>query len=209
MASRLSFRKKFFAWLLTKGDNVNDMLYRNIKKELFKDISGVVVEIGPGTGINFNYFPKDIQWIGLEPNIAFHVQMLEKAKIKGIRARLIDSVAEKIDLPDESADVVISTLVLCSVKDIKTVMTEIKRVLKKGGKLIFIEHVAAPEHTKKRKAQQLLNPVNRLIADGCNCNRETWNDIEQTGFSSVHLRHETIKGAMALHTPHIIGFAIK
>jgi ubiquinone/menaquinone biosynthesis C-methylase UbiE len=209
MLSQPGFRKKFFAWMLRKGDSVNDMLYRRLKTALFKDISGIVVEIGPGTGINFNYLPENIQWIGLEPNTAFYAQMLEKAKLHGINARLINSVAEKIELPDESADVVISTLVLCSVKNISVVMQEIKRVLKKNGKLIFIEHVAAPRKTTRRKMQQVLNPVNRFIADGCNCNRETWTDIEKAGFSSILLHHEMIKDAMALHAPHIVGYAVK
>ena len=202
-------RQRFFAWLLKKGESVNERIYRSIKQELFKDLSGLVVEIGPGTGINFNYFPRNIDWIGLEPNEAFHDIILQKASEKDIKARLIKSVAEKIDLPDESADAVISTLVLCSVRDLQASLQEIKRVLKKEGKLFIIEHVAALPGSMLRKTQKVFNPVNRLIADGCNCNRETWKDIEFAGFSSVHIHHERIKGTIFLHAPHIIGFAIK
>ncbi|MDP4262529.1 MAG: class I SAM-dependent methyltransferase [Bacteroidota bacterium] len=207
--SRPSIRQRFFAWMLNKGESENEKIYRQIKASLFRDIHGTVVEIGPGTGVNFNYFPEDIDWIGLEPNEAFHENMLKKAASKNINARLINSVAEKIDLPDESADMVISTLVLCSVKNMKAALQEIKRVLKKGGRLIFIEHVAAPKKTGRRKVQQLFNPLNRFMADGCNCTRETWVDIEQAGFSSVHLRHETLNGTMAVFAPHIFGYAIK
>lgn len=207
--SRPSLRQRLFAWALNKSENTNDKLYHQIKMDLFKNIEGTVVEIGPGTGINFSYLPQNINWIGLEPNEAFHENMLKKAAGRHINARLIPSVAERIDLPDESADVVISTLVLCSVKNLRLALQEIKRILKKGGRLIFIEHVAAPRKTGRRRAQQFFNPINRFVADGCNCNRETWTDIEQAGFSSVNIRHQTLKGTSALVAPHIIGYAVK
>jgi ubiquinone/menaquinone biosynthesis C-methylase UbiE len=168
-----------------------------------------VVEIGPGTGINFNYLPPGINWIGLEPNKAFHPIILRNAEAMDIRANLISSVAEKIDLPGESADAEISTLVLCSVKDVKQTIQEIKRILKKGGRLIFVEHVAAEKKTGLRRTQDILNPVNRFFADGCNCNRETWTTIRDAGFTSVTLQHEKLKGTLPLHAPHIFGYAIK
>lgn len=132
-----------------------------------------------------------------------------KARSFGIEGTLVGSSAEDIDLPDESADVVVSTLVLCSVKDLSATIREIKRILKKNGRLFFVEHVAAPENTRLRKAQQILNPINRIIADGCNCNRETWRTIENAGFASTNFVHKMIKGTPSIHAPHIIGSATK
>ena len=204
-----TLRQRFFAWMLKKGDGVNNKLYRDIKKELFSDIQGTVVEIGPGTGINFLYLPKNIEWIGIEPNKAFHDSVISAAKKQKIRSSILSSSAESISLPDESADIVISTLVLCTVPDQERVLAEAKRILKKDGRLIFIEHVAAKQGTFRRTAQNIFNPINRFIADGCNCNRETWKQIEQVSFSSCKIHHTIIKGTMALHAPHIIGYGKK
>ena len=204
-----TLRQQFFAWMLKKGDEINDKLYRDIKKELFNDIRGTVVEIGPGTGINFRYLPRNIEWIGIEPNEAFHESTLNAARKQIVKSNMLNSSAENILLPEETADIVISTLVLCSVPDQKKVIAETKRILKKNGRLIFIEHVADRKKTFRRTAQDILNPLNRFIADGCNCNRETWKEIEQAGFTSCQIHHTIMKGAMLLHAPHIMGYTIK
>ena len=202
-------RKRLFAWMLKKSDALNHQIYGPYKKNLFRDLDGLVVEIGPGTGVNFKYFPSGIKWIGIEPNPAFHETLEEKALEAGIDAKILTGDALNIPLTDNSADALICTLVLCSVKNPKTVISELKRVLKPGGKLVFIEHVAAPKKTSLRIAQNLFNPINRLVADGCNCNRETWTLIESAGFGKVNLSHEKLKGTFKLNSPHIFGYTVK
>ena len=204
-----TFRKRFFAWTLRKGDPFNHALYGEHKRNLFQNVSGQVVEIGPGTGVNFKYLPEGINWVGIEPNEAFHSVLKQKAEEKNIQARLLKGDASHIPLPDNDVDVVICTLVLCSVVDPAAAIAEMKRILKPGGKLIFIEHVAAREKTFLRTFQNTFNPVNQLMADGCNCNRETWTYIEQARFKQVELSHRKLKGALKIHSPHIMGFAIK
>jgi len=205
----MSLRKRFFAWMLKQGDTFNRKLYNAHKKDLFQGIEGTVVEIGPGTGINFPYFPSGSKWIGIEPNDAFHEGLMIKAKENGINASLVNGNATNIPLPDENADAVVCTLVLCSVDEPKLAISEMKRILKPGGKLFFIEHVGAVKESGLRKAQNVFNPINRLMADGCNCNRETWTSLNEGGFSDVHLTHLRVKGAMKLHSPHILGYAVK
>jgi SAM-dependent methyltransferase len=204
-----SIRKRFFAWTLKKGDSINQQIYGSYKKDLFRDIEGLVVEIGPGAGVNFNYLPSGIEWIGIEPNTAFHETLLLKARQKGINARLISSDSLPIPLKENVADVLICTLVLCSVMHPPQMIHEFKRLLKPNGRYIFIEHVAAPANSVLRKAQNILNPLNRLFADGCNCNRETGIDLQQAGFSQLHLMHCNVKAGMIIHKPHIMGYAIK
>jgi ubiquinone/menaquinone biosynthesis C-methylase UbiE len=206
---KVSLRKRFFAWMLKNSDAYSHKLYGSYKRDLLKDINGTVVEIGPGTGVNFQYFPKGITWIGIEPNEAFFEELETQAEQREISFQVLKGDALKIPLPDNSADAVLSTLVLCSVSRPGDVLRELRRILKPGGKLIFIEHVAAPKHTNLRRAQNILNPVNRLLADGCNCNRETWNSLQQAGFSQLQLSQTKMKGVMALHSPHIMGYAIK
>lgn len=205
----MSFRKRMFAWILKKGEGVNLRLYKPYKQDLFQSIDGHVVEVGPGTGINFNYLPPGTAWTGIEPNEAFHDFLMKQASDHGIKARLVKGDAEHIPLPDNSADVVLCTLVLCSVANPVRAVSEIKRVLKPGGKLIFIEHVAAKQKSLLRRFQNFSNPCNRFMADGCNCNRETWTVLEGAGFSRLDLKHFRLKGAMLLHAPHIRGVATK
>lgn len=205
----MNFRKRFFAWILKKGDRINHKLYRSYKRTLFQNLKGLVVEIGPGTGVNFSYLTIETEWLGIEPKEAFHQDLLAQAKEKGINAKLLSGDAEQIPLPDNTADDVLCTLVLCSVNDPAHAIAEMKRVLKPGGKLVFIEHVAAPKKSGLRLAQEMFNPFNRAIADGCNANRETWIQIEKGGFSQVELSHHRVKGTLRIHSPHIMGYAIK
>ncbi len=111
----MKIRKRFFAWLLKKGDSFNHILYGDIKKELFKKIKGTVLEIGPGSGVNFKYLKNIDQWFGIEPNDFFHNDLLKIAARENISASLIKQDAESISLNDNSIDNVICTLVLCSV----------------------------------------------------------------------------------------------
>lgn len=205
----MSLRKRFFAWLLEKGEKYNLQLYAAYKEDLFRDISGTVVEVGPGTGINFYYLQAGTNWFGVEPNTAFHSGLLALAKAKGIHAHLLDGDAEHIPLRDATADFIICSLVLCSVRDPQKAVFEMKRVLKSGGQLRFIEHVAARSGTALRNAQNLLNPVNRFFADGCHCNRETWHLLENAGFTKLDISHFRVDAALKLHTPHIMGVAQK
>jgi ubiquinone/menaquinone biosynthesis C-methylase UbiE len=191
---------------LKKGDKINHRIYGSVKKDLLKNAFGIVLEIGPGTGVNFSYLPRDIEWIGIEPNRAFHETLLAKASEKGIKARLVAGIDS---LGDNSVDAVVATLVLCSVDHPAAMIAEIKRVLKPKGKFIFIEHVASSSSKGLLLVQNISNPFNRFAADGCNCNRRTWDYIQHGGFSEVQLTHYDIKGTMIIHRPHIFGYAIK
>jgi SAM-dependent methyltransferase len=205
----MSFRKRLFAWTLCKSDRANHLIYGSYKAKLIADLYGDVVEFGPGSGINFYYMPDNIKWTGIEPNMAFHKTLLLKANKKNIQATILSNNNGSIPLPDNLADFVLCTLVLCSVNDPQGLIMEMKRILKPGGKLIFIEHVAAPGKTRLRLLQNLVNPVNRYIADGCNCNRETWSFFRDIQFKNLELSHHLVKGVMPLHRPHIMGIAVK
>jgi ubiquinone/menaquinone biosynthesis C-methylase UbiE len=202
-------RKRFFAWFLRKGDRLNHKIYGRIKSELFRQITGKVVEIGPGTGVNFEYLPNEIDWIGIEPNELFWPDLKRKAESKGIVAKIEKGDGSRLPLADESAVVVLVTLVLCSVKNPGGLVAEIKRILKPGGKLIFIEHVAAEPKTPLRFLQSIFNPVGKLLADGCNCNRETGKTLEAAGFSRLEISRRQIDDTIPFVRPHIIGYAVK
>jgi SAM-dependent methyltransferase len=178
------------------------------KQALFAGIHGDVLEIGPGTGVNLVYLPVGIRWIGIEPNTFMHGYLRELGLKLGLNIDIRLGTAEQLPLADNTMDTVISTQVLCSVKDPARVLQEIQRVLKPGGRFLFVEHVAAAPGTALRRWQRLARPVSALIGDGCHPDRETWSDIERAGFALIQLEHFEIESAV-LSKPHIAGVAIK
>ena len=181
--------------------------YEAHKRALLGDLHGTVLEIGPGTGVNLAYYPRDAHWIGLEPNPAMHPYIERAASKLGRTVELRQGQAERLDLPDESVDAVVSTLVMCSVDDQRRALQEIRRVLKPGGRYVFIEHVAAPRASGLRRVQSFIKPVWQVFGDGCQPDRETWATIEDAGFSSVQLEHFRV--ATPIVAPHIAGVAVK
>jgi len=178
------------------------------KQALFAGIKGDVLEIGPGTGVNLVYLPVGIRWIGIEPNKFMHGYLKELGLKLGLSIQIRLGTAEQLPVADNSIDNVISTQVLCSVADPARVLSEIRRVLKPGGRFLFVEHVAAAPGTGLRRWQRLARPISALIGDGCHPDRETWTDIEQAGFALIQLEHFEI-GSAVLRKPHIAGVAMK
>lgn len=206
---RPAWSERLFAWAWSHFTTPLEKSYGRIKNELFADLHGEVVEVGPGAGINFRHFPKGIHVRGIEPNTFMHPYLQEAADEAGVKMTLDPGHAEEIGLPDSSVDAVVSTLVLCSVFRPDIALSEIHRVLKPGGKFYFIEHVAAPIGSRMRRAQDFAQPLWTKVGDGCYPNRETAPLIEAAGFSKVHIQPRDIKNPFIIVKPHIIGWAIK
>jgi len=199
--------KRLFAWLMANGTAEYEEKISDRKRSLFTNLHGKILEIGPGTGPNLSYYPSDIQWIGIEPNPFMHSYLQKEADKLGLNIDIRTATAEKLDAEDSSVDTVISTLVLCSVPDLASTLQEILRVLKPGGRFLFIEHVAAPNGTFLRSVQNTVKPVWQVLGDGCNPNRETGSALENAGFASVD--YQKFDAPVPLVTPHIIGVATK
>jgi ubiquinone/menaquinone biosynthesis C-methylase UbiE len=200
--------KRLFAWMIAQGSSPYDKVIGDHKRTLFTNLHGKVLEIGPGTGANLAYFPQDIHWIGIEPNPFMHSYLKKEAQSVGLNnIDLRTGNAERIDVEENNIDSVVSTLVLCSVPNLATTIQEVLRVLKPGGRFLFIEHVAASEGSLLRQIQNGIRPIWKIIGDGCNPNRETWLALENAGFTSVNYEHFTVP--LPIVSPHIIGVAIK
>lgn len=202
------WNKRLFAWLMSQASPSYNRMVNDRKQALFSNLQGDVLEIGPGTGANFPYYPKNIRWIGIEPNLYMHTYLKEEAernRIHNIEVRQI--TADQLEAADNSVDAVVSTLVLCSVPDLTATLQEILRVLKPGGQFLFIEHVAAPAETWLRRTQQFIHPVWKAIADGCNPDRETWIGLEQAGFERLDYEHFEVP--VPITSPHIAGVGRK
>ncbi|MEI2579375.1 class I SAM-dependent methyltransferase [Scytonema sp. PRP1] len=200
--------KRLFAWLMAQGDDVYDKFISDRKRSLFANLHGNVLEIGPGTGPNLPYYPKDINLIGIEPNPFMHSYLKKEAQKLGFNnIDLRTSTAQEIDAEDNSMDTVVSTLVLCSVPNLAATLQEVLRILKPGGSFLFIEHVAAPQGTLLRQVQSTIRPIWKVLADGCHPDRETWIALENAGFKSVNYEH--FKVPVPIVSPQIIGVAIR
>ena len=208
---RSSFRKRMFARGYDQAMATYEEYIAERKRELFASLSGSVMEIGPGTGANLAYVPEGSRWIGIEPNHYMHDQLREKAEKHNIEAEFAVASGEGIAVDDATIDCVVCTLVLCSVTDPAQVLSEVKRVLKPGGRFYFIEHVAAPRKTWRRRGQRTLRPVWKFLADGCCPDRETGVAIKNSGFGSVVLEEFRVdrKIMPRLVSPHIAGIATK
>jgi len=161
MKQRPAWYQRLFAWEMAHLTAQYETAMREAcappdggrKAALFANLEGTVLEIGPGTGANLSYYPQDIHWIGVEPNPFMHDYLREQAQTLGLTLDLRQGTAEDLGLADESVDAVVSTLVLCSVPEQARTLQEIRRVLRPGGRFLFVEHVAAPQGTWLRRVQ--------------------------------------------------------
>nr|XP_045009619.1 methyltransferase-like protein 7A [Jaculus jaculus] len=212
--------KKWFPHFLSRFTVMYNEQMAGRKRELFSNLqefagpSGKLslLEVGCGTGANFKFYPSGCTVTCVDPNPNF-----EKFLFKSIAEsrhlqfeRFVVAAGEDMhQVADGSVDVVVCTLVLCSVESPEQILREVLRVLRPGGAFYFMEHVAADRSTWNYFWQQVLDPVWYLVFDGCNLTRKSWKVLEQAGFSKLKLQHIQAPLSWALVRPHIYGHAVK
>lgn len=160
------------SWLLKVMSAYMHYKFGDVKSSMFKDHPNKVVEIGSGTGENMRYLRKGTYLIAIEPNIYMHENLRRAAQRHGINLEIKTLVGEAINLADESCEFVVSTLVLCTVKDLAECLQQIKRILKPSGRFVFIEHVKARENATLSLIQNLLHKPWHWCFEGCHTNRD-------------------------------------
>ncbi|MFO1471447.1 MAG: class I SAM-dependent methyltransferase [Turneriella sp.] len=158
------------------------------RKLLLAGLTGKVLEIGCGTGINFEFYSDRADVLALEPSDAMRAQALERAAGKiAARVRVEPWLLEDERLAAEFGagcfDAVVCTLILCTVPDPAATLTTLRRYLKPGGKLVALEHVRAKSDAGQW-VQNLMNPFWRHLAEGCQLNRDTHAAILAAGFTA-------------------------
>ena len=155
---------------------------RHNRRALLAQASGRVLEIGAGTGLNLEHYPAALHELVLaEPEPAMRERLTRRVDRGGRQAVVIDAPAEAIPFAAASFDTVVCTLVLCTVTAPDRALGEIARVLRPGGRLLFIEHVRAESPTLAYLQDRLLEPWRRF-AGGCRCNRATVELMRACGF---------------------------
>ncbi|KAM9229064.1 thiol S-methyltransferase TMT1A [Dugong dugon] len=206
----------FLAWF---SEMYNEKMASK-KRELFSNLqefagpSGKLslLEVGCGIGTNFKLYPPGCRVTCVDPN-----PNCEKLLIKSMAEnrhlefeRFLVAAGENMhQVADGSVDVVVCTLVLCSVKSQEQTLQEVYRVLRPGGVFCFLEHVAAKPSTWNYFWQQILDPVWFLLFNGCSLTRETWKTLERASFSKLKLQHLQAPLSWELVRPHIFGYAVK
>ena len=207
---RRGLAARLFAWSLAHAGAQQHRLYGDRKRRLFAQIESpagapVVVEIGAGAGPNARYLAPGTRWVCAEPNVHFHPRLERAAQAHGLGLELVAGTAESLPLPSGAADAVVSTLVLCSVHDVRQSLAEVRRVLRPGGRFVFVEHVAAPAGSGLRRLQRALRAPWGWVADGCRPDRETEAAIREH-FPSVEV--ERFRAPLGLAAPHVAGVAV-
>lgn len=169
---------------------------------LLQQVRGRVLEIGAGTGVNVEHYPAgaDVTYTEPDPHMA-----------KRLRARGVDVVeagAESLPFPDDSFDTVVSTLVLCTVPDVTATLREVRRVLRPGGRLLFLEHVRAEPGSRLELWQDRLHRPWRAFACGCNCNRDLLGAMTTSGFTPDDVERRAWTFMPPVVRPVVMGSAI-
>ena len=178
------------------------------RAELLKDLSGSVLEVGAGTGSTLGLYPKAVtRLVMAEPDRHMRGKLTEKVKSGAVEVS--DASLNGLPFEKDAFDAVVCFLVLCSVSDQEAALAEIRRVLKPGGQLIFLEHVAADGKPDRLKWQGRIEPVWKHLMDNCHLTRRTEAAILAAGFELGKVQRESIRKALPIVRPSIRGAARK
>jgi SAM-dependent methyltransferase len=155
---------------------------REVRARVCAGLSGDVVEIGFGTGLNTRYYPPDVtRVLAIEPS-AICMRIAEpRIARSSVPVESAGLTGEHLDLESDSYDAVLSTWTLCTIPNLAAALSEIRRVLKPGAALHFVEHGHAPDR-KVERWQRRIEPMNKRLAGGCHLTRKIPDLIEQAGF---------------------------
>jgi ubiquinone/menaquinone biosynthesis C-methylase UbiE len=180
---------------------------RSHRERLLSHARGRVLEIGAGTGANLPFYPERVETITLaEPEAPMARRLARRIREQPRVVELVQAPAEQLPFGDAQFDTVVSTLVLCTVADQARALRELRRVLRPGGRFLFLEHVRS-EEPRLAWWQDRLNGINRVIAHGCNCNRATLDAIGASGFAVTTLERHQMPKAPPFVRPLVIGTA--
>ena len=207
---RWGFNERLFAFyyprLLALAENAGQ---RETRAALISQAEGRTLELGAGSGINLaHYTPKVTELVITEPSprMVAHLELaLTKKRLRCASVRLIRSGAESLSFEDASFDTIVGTYILCTTPDPALVLSEIHRLLRPGGRYLFLEHVHAGDGTLLGRFQDLVEIPHRYLAAGCHPNRRTERLLERSGLDLVRLERGQQPRALPTVRPTIIG----
>lgn len=183
--------------------------YARHRDELLAGLSGHVIEMGCGNGMNFRHYPASVASVlAVEPEPYLRERALEAAANATVRIEVTDGIAEELPADDTSFDAGVASLVLCSVTTPAQALAELFRVVRPGGELRFFEHVRASTSGLARTQRVLDATVWPYVAGGCHTHRDTVAAIERAGFELLGVRRfREPDTPLVPVSPHALGRA--
>lgn len=181
---------------------------REVRRSVLAQASGRTLDIGSGTGSNIPLYPEQVTELVLaEPDPHMQRALRRRLDEEGrAGVELVQAPAERLPFPDSSFDCVACTMVLCTVPDPAVALGELARVLRPGGKLLFLEHVRSADPGFARMQDRLEKPW-RFVADGCHCNRDSLATIERSAFAVKDFKRDQMPRAPLFMKPLVYGSA--
>jgi ubiquinone/menaquinone biosynthesis C-methylase UbiE len=200
-----------FARFFDRFSGVMEKEIGHWRDELLAGLAGRVVEVGPGNGMNFRHYPAEVsEVVALEPEPYLRAKAQDAARTAPVPVSVRAGVADALELEDASFDAAVACLVLCSVPDQQVALGELRRVLKPGGQLRFLEHVRS-ETPGKARLQAMLDGAGiwPRMAGGCHSSRDTVSAIRAAGFRVERERSLDVGPSWMLTNPHVLGSAVR
>lgn len=183
-----------------------------MREELLGGLTGTIVEIGAGTGLNLPHYHAGVDRLVLtEPSrpMERHLESRRAHEVPDVDdIELIQAPAEALPMADDTVDHAVSTLVLCTVTDMERAVAELARVVRPGGTVALIEHIGDTKPTRKARLQRVLEPPWKVIARGCHLTRDPRAALAAAGFGTGGLVETRIPGSVALIERALFGHAV-
>jgi ubiquinone/menaquinone biosynthesis C-methylase UbiE len=178
------------------------------RRSLLAGLTGEVVEVGAGHGVNFAYYPAEVvRVVAVEPEPRLREQAQTAAAEAVVSVEVVPGLAERLQLADRSVDAVVFCMVLCSLPDVGAALAEALRVLRPGGQVRFLEHVRADTPGLARMQDLLDATVWPRLVGGCHTGRDALAAIERAGFTLGDVEHFLFPQARTPFSFHILGAA--
>jgi len=170
------------------------------RKKALAGVTGDVLEVGFGAGHNLPYYSDSVRRVlAIDPSIASAKLASKRIAAARFPVEYVALEGERIDAPDASFDSVVSTFTLCTIPDPRTALAQLRRVLKPGGRLFFLEHGRSPQEHVQRW-QDRLNGVQQFMCGGCNMNRDIEQLVRGTGFDFEQIETYYLEGQPKIFT---------
>ena len=180
------------------------------RAELVAAAQGATLELGAGTGLNLRHYPAAVTDLVLaEPDRHMARRLRARLSEAGRPAEVVEAPAERLPFEDGRFDTVVVTLVLCTVRDPARALDEIARVLKSGGRLLFLEHVRAPDGARLARWQDRLERPWGWVGAGCHPNRDTIAALEASPLSVESADRGELPKAPPIVRPLVVGVAVR
>lgn len=174
--------------------------FQRLRGELLQQVVGEVLEIGIGTGLNLPHYGSNISRVqAVDPASMLPTRVAERRAVVHFPVEITQHSAEQLPYKDRTFDYVVSTWTLCTIPDPVLALQEVKRVLKPGGRFLFLEHGRSDDHTIATW-QDRLNPIQNVVGCGCNLNRQIDRLVTQSGLTITHLDRFSMQGV-----PRLVG----